>query len=664
MTKLYFPAIDGLRALAVLAVIFFHLEFPWFNGGYVGVDIFFVISGYLITRKIMIDSASSLFTFSQFYLARVRRLFPALLVTLLLTLTMGILLLSPDALVRLSSSTIAGILSLANIRFWLVSDYFDIDASLKPLLHLWSLSLEEQFYVFWPVILVLFTKYFKDGQKIFLAISLMTLASFISSQYLIDQRPSLVFYWFPFRAYEFLVGGLLAWFELMRKTNVRFVSIEKNIVGLIGIGMVMYPIIVFDKTTLFPSYASLSPCFGAALIISARNSPIVDRLLNNIIMRSIGKASYSLYLVHWPIWVFSIYWHFQEFSGLEKVIVFGLILVFGYGLYYLVERPFRYHRQGRSHYIYIFVGSLVLLLSSLHIRSDSGWDWRISGHYKVIKSNTVHCKRFNGGAFQKCEFGSKSAESIKVLLLGDSHSTNLRVGLDQFGKHHNVQFESMSLAGCPPLMDVELYSDSKLEANKSCLRFVSEMELLTESVKFDAVILSSRWMRLYEHQDHNGKAFTEKGFLRETSSSIRLTANDSRSLWVKSLTNTINRLKSSVGKVIVFSQYPLLSKRIGECDKSPRYLIAQDSASKRCESRVGYDEIMERIAFTNRTIESLAEANVLTIIPTDHLCDHDTRSCNILTDQGLLYYDESHLSELGGEYLIQSISSELIEYLR
>ena len=215
---IYFQSIDGIRAIAVMAVVFFHLELFGFFGGFVGVDMFFVISGYLITRNIMRDLNGNGFSFKRFYIARLRRLMPALFVTIALSLVFGYLLFSPDALIRLSGSAIAGVVSLANIRFWMSSGYFDVGADLKPLLHLWSLSVEEQFYLFWPLILVLLVYWLRSNRSLFIVITMIALASLAASQVLLNGSPEMAFFWSHTRAYEFLIGALYAWKELNTKS--------------------------------------------------------------------------------------------------------------------------------------------------------------------------------------------------------------------------------------------------------------------------------------------------------------------------------------------------------------------------------------------------------------------------------------------------------------
>ena len=214
----YRPEIDGLRGIAVLGVLLFHLGVQQLSGGYVGVDVFFVISGYLITRLIRSDVRAGTFTFTRFYVRRTRRLFPALFFTLVLCLVAGCLLLSPGHLENFAGTLIASILSVSNIQFWQQSGYFDLESSLKPLLHTWSLGVEEQYYLFWPWLLVFLTRRF--ARHTFAIILIGGICSFCLNLVFYNSSHATIFYLLPFRAFEFAIGALTLWIEERRSKAI------------------------------------------------------------------------------------------------------------------------------------------------------------------------------------------------------------------------------------------------------------------------------------------------------------------------------------------------------------------------------------------------------------------------------------------------------------
>lgn len=678
MSKPYFATIDGVRAIAVMAVIFFHLELALFKGGFIGVDVFFVISGYLITRNILTDLENKQFSFAKFYLARVRRLGPALLVVIALSLIFGFLLYSPDAFKRLSISAIAGVLSLANIRFWLTSGYFDVNAASKPLLHLWSLSVEEQFYFVWPLFLVSVFSFFRSKRWLGLVIGLLLLMSFVWAQYAVIHSPDKAFYWVQYRAYEFSFGGLLAWYELSKGN--RSIDIKEwllNSVGVLGLGLVLFSIFTFDKNTLIPGFMTLLPCLGTVMLIWAKQSSFLNFSLGHRFVRSIGKISYSLYIVHWPIWVYYSFWYFDEIPFLHKLFLFMFILLAGYSLYWLVEKRYRYASnetntlvkqppQNQLMFFSCFIIVVILLLSSSwYIRSSRGIPSRVIKTYSYgpLINSQYKCERSSGGrGVEECDFGEKSAPQARVLLIGDSHSLSLRPALDRFGLNNNIHFHSYSAFGCPPLLAANVINAATGIPFSVCPEFSAKIEKLISSSEFDSIIIVARWMMYFEHNPYYSRVFKGKRYLT-VSGKIPSDSQESYDLWRTALADIIEFAESSRNKVVVFSQPPLMQEGIGECNKSPDYIIDPTDNEARCEVNIPFKEIKQRLLATDSYISSLASDNVLSIIPQEYLCDSVSKRCDIFTEKGLLYDDDDHLSTVGGEYLINEISAELSNFI-
>ncbi len=325
----YRPEIDGLRAVAVLPILLFHLDVEGLAGGFVGVDVFFVISGYLITRIVRRDVADQRFSFTRFYGRRIRRLFPALLAAIGGTLLLALLLMTPAALERTADAAVFATFSLANIQFWLSSGYFDEASGLKPLLHMWSLSVEEQFYLLWPALLWLTAR--RGGRWVTpVAIAGLGIASLIWSQHTLSVDPSMSFFFMPSRIFEFALGALMVWVPV---SDRRPAVVREGAMAL-GLGAIVWSIATFDHDIAFPGAWALVPCVGTALAIWAGSTPRLGVLLNNRAFIWIGKLSYSLYLVHWPLIVFYKQAQYDALSWLDC----GLLLAASFGAAYLLHR--------------------------------------------------------------------------------------------------------------------------------------------------------------------------------------------------------------------------------------------------------------------------------------------------------------------------------------
>jgi peptidoglycan/LPS O-acetylase OafA/YrhL len=278
----YRADIDGLRAIAVLPVVLFHAGFELFGGGFVGVDVFFVISGFLITGLIRNECARGTFSFRVFYLRRARRLLPALLATLMLSLAAGYWMLPPSDMRALGQSAFAALLSLSNMLFWLQSGYFDNASHLKPLLHTWSLSVEEQFYLVWPLALVLGLRL---GSRAWLPglIAAGVIGSLLGCEIALSVDPSAAFFFLPFRAFELGLGALLAFLPPL----VSHRNAWREACTATGLGMIFLAVFLYSESTRFPGFSALLPCVGAALVLVGGEAQYVGALLRNRIARGV-----------------------------------------------------------------------------------------------------------------------------------------------------------------------------------------------------------------------------------------------------------------------------------------------------------------------------------------------------------------------------------------
>lgn len=455
----YRPDIDGLRAVAVLLVVAFHLDVKPFSGGYVGVDVFFVISGFLITRIVVAEIACGHgFSFRRFFVRRLRRLFPALAATVAGTLSVGSFILSPALLEQMSASAAAAILSVSNVVFWMQSGYFDTAALLKPLLHTWSLGVEEQFYLVWPpLILALWVAL--PPRAIPWALGGIGAASLAAAHWALARDPSAAFYLMPFRVYEFVIGALLVWLPARALPPGR----AADAAGFAGLAMIFAAAVLYGEETDFPGVAALLPCAGTGLVIAAGQGSGCGRLLGTRPLVRIGLISYSLYLVHWPLIVLARYHEFGPLSALSRLAVFICAVALAALMYRFVERPFRrpVPRGAAGSGRFVTASAVVAVAvagAGLYATASGGLPWRMpealsaeavrEGMQRRLAHVTAACRI---AQFETSPACNREAP-VQVLILGDSHEPdafnafhalygeNPSVNLISFGTLNNCRF--------------------------------------------------------------------------------------------------------------------------------------------------------------------------------------------------------------------------------
>lgn len=370
--------IDGLRALAVLPVVLFHFGFNTFSGGFVGVDVFFVISGFLITSILFREISAQRFSFLDFWGRRARRILPALTVVVVVTLALGWLLLTAKDLSDLGRTIRYQSLFISNILFMREDGYFEPASDLKPLLHTWSLAVEEQYYIFFPLMMVLLMRYVRHWRWMLFAVLLV---SFGLNIVYIERRPEFAFFSLPTRAWELLCGAMLAVLPVAKHAPRLWV---RQTVGLAGLAAVLLAVFTFDKSTVFPGWAALLPVLGTTALIwsGARGPTLAGQLLSLRPMVWIGLLSYSLYLWHWPIYVYANAISIDGIQPLEALGWIALAVALAWLSLRFVELPFREKRVFASRNS-VLVGGLVsitaLAVVGSAIRSADGVPQRLSG---------------------------------------------------------------------------------------------------------------------------------------------------------------------------------------------------------------------------------------------------------------------------------------------
>ncbi len=459
--------IDGLRAVAVTLVILFHLGFSWIPGGYIGVDVFFVISGYLITGIVSQQIDAGKFSFVRFYARRIKRIFPALFVTVAATVAAGFFFLLPGDYVTASKSAVYAVSATSNFYFLFNTGYFDAAAELMPLLHTWSLGVEEQFYLLWPALLVGMAALFgRSGRSALITLLLIGFLSFMCGTILIAYDPKAAFYLPVTRAWEFVAGALLSHAAISRFQVKPLVA---HVLTAIGLALIVISALVVTKTTPFPSWSTVLPIIGAALIVAPFQTQCLTRkLLGSWPFVFVGQISYSLYLWHWP--VITLYRHYnldRPISLIEALCLSAVIIVASVLSWRYVELPFR--RASAPPWLSIgtgFATAAALAAVSLVVVFSAGFPQRIPPSARLYSSiygmwawkcpQETDIPEF-GSRRQVCVLGAdwKTAK-IRGILMGDSHAEHFAPLLDDAARRAGVailepDISCMPLVGTTPL---------------------------------------------------------------------------------------------------------------------------------------------------------------------------------------------------------------------
>lgn len=477
MISAYRADIDGLRAVAVLLVVICHLGLG-LDGGFIGVDVFFVISGYLITGIVRRELQEGRFSFAAFYTRRARRILPALVAVCLFCLAAGPFLLLPSDLESLGAQVVTAVLGVSNVYFALNTGYFDQNAELLPLLHTWSLGVEEQFYLLWPLLLLLLHR---RGRATLIWIGGgVFFASLAAAQVMVDHYPEAAFY-LPFtRAWELALGAALTWAPRAGGNRTATAA------SIAGMALILVPAFLYSDSTEFPGLAAIAPCLGAALILwPTAQSGVVNRVLTKRPFVWVGKISYSLYLWHWPILVFTKQYSYGSPSALLALVLLLAAVGVSALSWKYIEQPFR---QGRYGWRIPAVALAIALTGGVLSYVQAGFPGRLSpeGHYlasfRDLSQPLAERDACNLGEPATCRVDTNGRNA--VLLIGDSHARHfINALVDTFP---SIYLSYLTRSQCRPVIRTE-GRDECVEAMKSAYN-----ELIP-ATHYDAVILSARW---------------------------------------------------------------------------------------------------------------------------------------------------------------------------
>lgn len=414
----YRPEIDGLRAMAVLPVILFHAGFEWFSGGFVGVDVFFVISGYLITTIILSEMAEGTFSIALFYERRARRILPALIIVMLVCLPCAYFLMLPDPLENFGQSLVSTTLFSNNILLYLTSGYWDLSSELKPLLHTWSLAVEEQYYLIFPL-LILFLWRFPTSS---IRSTLFTIALLSFSTAVLSTDADLTFFSLHTRAFEILAGALIC--PYLTKNTFHTRHLLNNLMSFLGAALVILSVVFFDESTPFPSAYTLAPVIGTCLLIHFTNTKtLIYKVLSNRFTVHVGLISYSAYLFHQPVLSFLKIYSKSEPSHFLMTLAICSTFILANLSHKYVEAPFRDRTTvSRKKLVTIIAGaSIATLCIGLYLNMSNGLNQRLYEPYNPLEKSRNLSQRawkYKTGAYE-------DLEKFNILVIGNSFGRDI-----------------------------------------------------------------------------------------------------------------------------------------------------------------------------------------------------------------------------------------------
>lgn len=664
----YRPEIDGMRALAVVPVILYHAGLRWFSGGYIGVDVFFVISGFLITAIILKEHVAGTFTIAGFYERRARRILPALFFVMVVCLPFAWLWMLPNELEAFGRSVAAVALFVSNIFFWHTSGYFDLASAEKPLLHTWSLGVEEQFYLLFPLFLTMLWRSGIRRPRAWLMI-IMAL-SFVLSEWSLHRNVDSAYYLAPMRAWELMAGAVLAVSGRARTSSGSVQPIAKNVLACCGLALILVPVFVFDDTTVFPGHNALAPVAGTMLaVVYATPETWVGRFLTMRCMVWLGTISYSAYLWHQPLFAFARLSSANVRPWWEFVALGCLSIGLAYVSHRFIEAPLRNRRRGSRRLV--FVGAIatsaafVACGTALAMSHGAAGRWSESTLKLLLppKTDIVTCPSVDPW-LQVCRIGAAGVVPT-VALVGDSHADALA---EQLGE----ALSSVGLAGyvvhttCHPIAG---FFDSREALTAKHVRWCTESDRRLRSFvtapQIGVVIVAIRWtMRIYPMGDtidapgfDNGEGGVEDDlpFRNNLVLDSKGQPSNSAGLKARALLHYLDVLASAKPLVIV---YPV--PEVGWTPARLNLLSIRKTGHAPTSISTSWDRMRRRNATAERLLDRVRGADVRRVYPERLFCNQTHKNrCTVQEGGHLYYYDSNHLSSEGARLVVAELLKEL-----
>lgn len=673
----YRPDIDGLRAIAVLSVVIFHAFPKYLAGGFIGVDIFFVISGFLISTIIISNLERESFSFIEFYCRRIQRIFPALLTVLFAIYVFGWLALFTEDYKYLGKHIAGGAGFISNYLLWNESGYFDHASEIKPLLHLWSLGIEEQFYIVWPLTLYLA---WKAKFNLFLITISIAVISFILNLGKVHSDAIATFYSPQTRFWELLVGCLLAYMKLhgqnilpsivnkiffwsarVFNTSTAEINIKtiQNFQSAIGIALIFSGLIIITKERHFPGGWAILPTLGTLMIISAgANSWINRTVLSNRLLVWFGLISFPLYLWHWPLLSLARILQGEAPLGYVKILIMIISIILAWLTYKLIETPVRFGSVNKTKIITLislmflvgYLGFITYIKDGLHFRPIAKM---VEGYTKTIEVSARNgCVdlpfgyKKNGGWF--CQIGDES--SANIFVYGDSHAYSLLPALEKLSFENNINILFASSSGCLPLLGVEVDRGTDWLEKYNCPKLNDKIFEYVRAHGIKNVFLISYWT--YYDKSNVIPARDNVHQLTEKEASAK---NWQGGAWYYyGINNTVKKYKEIGVNLYIFEDNPTQLYSPNDALKKAQRPVSDMSINK---FSILKDAHKHRQAYVTNEFKDIS-GDFATVVNFDKLlCEHEI--CPLVIDGKFMYADIHHLSKSGAMVVYPEIKKIL-----
>jgi peptidoglycan/LPS O-acetylase OafA/YrhL len=635
----YRPDIDGLRAIAVLSVVIYHAFPDTLKAGFMGVDIFFVISGYLISSIIFENIDRGSFSFGQFYGRRIKRIFPALTLVLLSCLVFGWFGLLGDEFKQLGKHMAAGAGFVSNFFLWQESGYFNNAAETKPLLHLWSLAIEEQFYIVWPLVVWLTWKRKWSFLSVFIGLGV---ASFAYNVHLVRLDPTATFFSPATRIWELLAGVLLAYMKV-RPTAWQPSQRQLHVASTFGVALLAFGLYRIDKGRPYPGTWALLPILGSFCLIFAGPTAWFNRLvLSNRLLVWVGLISFPLYLWHWPMLSFMRIVESETPSLGYRVLAVGLSVLLAWITYYFVEKPIRANGKSTLKIVVLTTCVAASGLAGLVIFQNSGVTTRVAAQINGVNSwdnltFATPCKFITNGPNHDdwCNIGNAPDKSPTTVLIGDSVGNGFAPMLLSYAKVHSTTgkapfvFRQFGRGACPMLNGIGSMRCAELTA--------AATNYIDKTPSIDTVILAANWPLYFYGFDWTDKNFITAAQFEEV------------------IKQTITQYQSKGKRVIVFLAPPT--------GANPRACVVRPlrlTNENKCQFSL-QDAMNNSRSYRAAFVALLDQLNVNYFDPFQYMCDQT--SCQVTDGTRIYYVDYEHFSVFGGQFLADAAKVDLLTLL-